>query len=345
MATTKTKKPTVKKTVTKKDVKAESFIDMDKAKKAESLSAEQKHDILTTLMSHDMLKKILALVLGGFLGAFAITFFIEPANLLSSGVTGISLSLSRITGLSFDAYTLIINLPLFVFGMFFVGKKFSIFSMAFAGIIVLWRIPLTNVDLNILSDPTGNDRLLAVIFGSSAYGIAVSILFKHGVSTGGVDYITVFISQRKQIAIGKLSILMLLLTLLTASLMETLHKFPGQPIKMFNETLGYTLIAVFIEGKIIDSIYPKYKKFRVAFTTTEENAKKICNHMMEIGYNRTFTLFDTVGSYTGKASKTVVTICSYYEVAYILEKVKTIDPNLFAIVTRVDRVEGKFDIK
>lgn len=309
------------------------------------LSIAEKNDRIYTLLKHDLVKKIASLIVGGFLGAFAITFFVEKAQLLSSGVTGISLSLSRVSPISFDVYTLLFNFPLFIFGMFFVGKKFSILSMAFAGIIVLWRIPLTNIDLNILSDPTGNDRLLAVVFGSLTYGFAVSILFKNGVSTGGVDYIAVFVSQRKQIQTGKLLMFFLFGTLMTASAIETLSKPDASIIDMFNETLGYTLIGIFIEGKVIDTIYPKYKKFRVTLTTTEKTVDAIMKAAWEAGYERTFTLQDSVGGYTKQKRKTMITICSYYEVTFLIDRIKTIDPEVFATITRVEKVEGKFSIK
>ena len=75
------------------------------------------------------LKNFLMLLLAGTVNACGVTIFIAPVNLYDSGISGTSIFLSQITPLTLSAFLLILNIPLFLFGLKKQGLAFTIYSV------------------------------------------------------------------------------------------------------------------------------------------------------------------------------------------------------------------------
>src|ERR1051325_11382595 len=64
-----------------------------------------------------------------FLNAFAIRSLIAPAKLLSGGVVGTAMLLNQIFSLPIGLQTIIYNIPIFVIGWRFLGRRFALLSI------------------------------------------------------------------------------------------------------------------------------------------------------------------------------------------------------------------------
>lgn len=74
-------------------------------------------------------KNFLLLTIAGTINAIGVTMFISPVNLYDSGISGTSIYLSQMTGLSLSVFLVLLNVPLFLFGLKKQGRAFTIYSI------------------------------------------------------------------------------------------------------------------------------------------------------------------------------------------------------------------------
>ena len=73
-------------------------------------------------------KQFLLLTVAGIINAFGITVFLAPVRLYDSGISGTSMLLSQITpeALSLSLFLIVLNIPLFLYGLKRQGKEFTV---------------------------------------------------------------------------------------------------------------------------------------------------------------------------------------------------------------------------
>lgn len=73
----------------------------------------------------------IVLLLAGCINAFGVTIFLAPVKLYDSGISGTSILLSQITPdyLSLSVFLLLLNIPIFMFGLKKQGVIFTVYSL------------------------------------------------------------------------------------------------------------------------------------------------------------------------------------------------------------------------
>lgn len=91
-------------------------------------------------------KNFLMLTVSGIVNAFGITVFLAPVNLYDSGISGTSMLLDKLTPeyLSLSVLLLILNVPLFLYGLKKQGLLFTVFSIYTVGIYSLFAWLITD---------------------------------------------------------------------------------------------------------------------------------------------------------------------------------------------------------
>ena len=76
-------------------------------------------------------KNFLFLTVAGMVNAFGVTMFIAPVDLYDSGISGTSILLSQLTPewLSLSLFLLVLNIPLFLYGLRKQGIVFTIYAI------------------------------------------------------------------------------------------------------------------------------------------------------------------------------------------------------------------------
>ena len=92
-------------------------------------------------------KNILMLTIAGMINAFGITIFMTPVKLYDSGISGTSMLLEQITppNLTLSLFLLILNVPLFLFGLKKQGAGFTFYSIYAVGVYSLFAWLITDV--------------------------------------------------------------------------------------------------------------------------------------------------------------------------------------------------------
>lgn len=254
--------------------------------------------------------------------AFALVNFFEHSGLLSSGLTGIGLILAKLSngGFPLSAFLFLTNIPLAIFGFLKVGKKFAVLSFAN---IALLSFLLTIMPYVIKID----DILINAIIGGALVGLGIGLVLEAGASTGGTDFIALYLSVKKQASPGKYMLILNAIILLVSAY-------------FFDLTIAtYTLISVFVTSKVIDSIHIRYNRVTLSIITNK--GAEISKYLLE-HHEHGITIMDAVGGYSKEKRQFIYTVVSAYEINDIKEGTQEIDPNIFINVTSSKDIIGTF---
>ena len=273
------------------------------------------------------LKRFLWVTLGTVIFSLGISFFVIPAALIPGGLTGISLliqyGLSQINiGFNLGILVVILNIPVMIIGIRGISRTFvyySIYSIVLQGFL----IGIFENQDNLF----GQDILASSLFGGLSIGLGASIALKSGASLGGMDIISQYISLKKHISVGYVSIMVNGLILMLALLIF------DTPIAF------YTLLTLFIANLIIDQLHTAYKRVRLDIVTTQGDTVKtaLINQFI-----RGITVFHGTGAYTGQPRQVLWMVTQSHEVYDIKKIVLDMDPDAFITMTPIRHLSGKF---
>ncbi|MBQ9832384.1 MAG: YitT family protein [Clostridia bacterium] len=147
------------------------------------------------------------LTLAGIINAFGVTVFLAPVKLYDSGISGTSMLLSQLTPeyLSLSVFLLILNIPLFLYGLKKQGGVFTVYSLFTVGIYSLSAWLITDVlpiDVSMASPLAGNDLLLCALFGGLISGIGSGLTIRFGGAIDGIEVMSVIFAKRLNITVG-----------------------------------------------------------------------------------------------------------------------------------------------
>ena len=244
--------------------------------------------------------------------AYVIQVFIQPANLLSSGFTGVAILIEKITSTYF-------------------GFSFS----TSLGMIVL-NVPVAilcykNISPRFLKvcqfQPLFNDILLNITFGGVSYGLMAVLVLRGNASTGGTDFIALYISNKKGKSIWEyVFVFNTLILMIFGSMFGWIHA-------------GYSILFQFISTKTIDSFYHRYE--RVTLQITTKKSKEIVEAYIQY-YRHGISCVEAIGGYSKQPMNLLHTVVSSYEVQDIIDLMKDVDPDLIVNVIKTENFYGGF---
>ena len=133
--------------------------------KGDFMHIEKKHNNIKK-----MIRDILGTILGALIMAFGISLFLLPNQLSTGGIAGIATILYYLFHIPMGTAMMAINIPLFLFSMYKIGREFFIKSLV--GTISLSIF----VDVFDKFTPLTNDRFLACVYGGTIIGLRNSTL-------------------------------------------------------------------------------------------------------------------------------------------------------------------------
>lgn len=264
--------------------------------------------------------KNLLVVLGSLIVAFAFNFFLIPHEILSSGISGIAILLGILTPFDTGFYNFILNIPLLILGYVKLGRTIVLNTLVcvFSLSLFLYLLPVTAVTDNML---------LSTVFGGGIGGLGVGIILKFAGTSGGLDIIAIIISRTSSFSIG------LLLTGMNG-IIVLISGF------VFDwEIALYTLLSIYITGKMIDTIFTDHVKLTMQIVTTEGDA--IRDELLESIY-RGITITEGRGGYTNEKKDILMMVLTRYETMHVKNVVRKHDEDAFINIFETVEVDGKF---
>lgn len=279
------------------------------------------------MKSHHLMKKIgpvLLVIMGNILYACTVKFFLIPADLISSGTTGISLVVNHFTGLDMSVFILCFNIFMLLIALLILGKKFALTTIMSSVLYPLFLSLLNNLvgDFKIT-----DNTLLNVLFSGMGLGISLGTVLRQGASTGGMDIPPIILQKFFHIPVAvSLYVFDFIIILSQMSYHEPEDLLYGILLLM---TTSITLDKMLVLGTSrseVKIVSRYYEQIRLA----------ILNEL-----DRGVTILYGRSGYLGKNTEIVISVVSNREIYKIQKLVKDIDPEYFMTVTRVSEVIGR----
>jgi uncharacterized membrane-anchored protein YitT (DUF2179 family) len=248
-------------------------------------------------------------------------YFIIANGLAEGGLTGITLILHYLMGWPVGLVLFILNIPLFFLGWKSWGKLF-VFKTLIGVLAVSLAIELTKG----FSLHT-TDTLLAALYGGAFSGVVFGLVLRSGGTTGGVDILARYISERQGISMGKIYFTCDFLVMVFFALFFGIDK------------ALYTLVAVMTFSVVVDRIIEgldEAKAVTIISDSTPIISTAIINEL-----DRGVTLLDGTGGFTGNKKQVLYVVVGRHQLLRLKSIVKDADPQAFVIVNNVHEVLGE----
>ena len=268
---------------------------------------------------------IIAITVSALLQTYVIQAFIQPAGLLSSGFTGVAILIDRIASLyghnfSTSLGMLVLNIPVAILCSRSISMRFTFYSMI--------QVFLASFFLKIFHfEPLFQDVFLDVVFGGFLYGLAIAIALRGNASTGGTDFIALYVSNKT----GK-------------SIWE--YVFAGNVVILciFGYLFGwiyagYSILFQFVSTKAISAFHHRYERVTLQVTTTK--AEAIIQEYIK-QYHHGISYVNAVGGYSRKNMYLLHTVVSSYEVNDIVHLMRESDPHVIVNMIKTENFYGSF---
>ena len=276
------------------------------------------------MMQH--VKKTLIVLIGAFLNAIAMNFFLIPADVYASGFTGVSQLIFRISEdhlpitISTGITLFLLNIPVTILAWKKVGRSFTIYSFlsVFLMSLFLEIVPIYKVN---------DDILLNAVFGGVIAAVGVGLTLKWGASTGGLDIIAMILSRMKDKPVGTYFFALNAVIIITAGLVFGWEK------------ALYTLVTLYASTRVIDAIHTRHEKLTAMIITKKGKDVKDAIHAKMV---RGITSVPAKGAFTGEDKEMLMIVITRYEM-YDLERIiKEADPNAFTNIVQTAGIFGFF---
>ena len=267
---------------------------------------------------------VLQVIAGNCLYALAVKLFLLPANLISSGTTGIALTLEHLFSIPMTGFILVFNLVMLAVGWMIMGKKFAMNT-----ILSSLFYPIALEILNrIMGDFVITDNLLLnSLFAGMGVGLGLGVVLRAGASTGGMDIPPLVLQKFFRIPVAVSLWVFDFVIMLTQMLF---HK---------PEDLLYGILLLIATSVTLNQIMimgTSKTEVKIISDKAEEIRNGILSRM-----DRGCTLLHGESGYMQRPLEVILSIMSNYELPRIERLAREIDPDCFMIVSRVSEVWGR----
>lgn len=279
------------------------------------------NDILKRLNERDRFKRYFFLVIGCLLLAISFNLFFAPYNLVTGGVSGLSIIIENIFGISSSLFISVAYILLLIISYFVLGKEVTKYSLIGSILYPLFVSLTQNVGTYIQFDV--DNLLLVAIFGALFYGVGSGLTFKYGFSTGGSDIICQIMSKYLKISIGDALKITNFIIVLGGGF------FIGSSGMIYAwENVMYAIIVIYIVSLLNDRVLLGISSSKSFFIITEHETAIKSFLINEL--KRGVTVLEGRGGYTGDRKK--VLMCAIPTKEYFLAKAGILEIDKDAVI-------------
>lgn len=273
------------------------------------------------------IKNILMLTLAGIINAFGITIFLMPVNLYDSGISGTSMLLDQLTPkcLTLSIFLVVLNIPLFLFGLKKQGWVFTVYAIYAVCIysVCAWLITdVLPIDVSFASPLAGTDLLLCALFGGVISGVGSGIAIRYGGAMDGIEVMAVIFAKRLGITVGTFVMIYNVLLYVVCGLVLNSWILPL-----------YSIVTYAAALKTIDFIVDGLDRAKCAVIITE-HPQEICGKLCEM-FGSGITYLEAKGGYSNKEKSMIYFVVNRYQIVRLKETVHDIDPLAYITISEV----------
>lgn len=277
-------------------------------------------------------KNFLFLTIAGIVNAFGVTMFIAPVDLYDSGISGTSILLSQLTPewLSLSFFLMVLNIPLFLYGLRKQGVVFTIYAIytvvvySFGAWLITDVLP---VNVSIVSPLAGSDLLLCAIFGGLISGIGSGMAIRFGGAMDGIEVLAVIFAKRLGITVGTFVMAYNLV----------LYIICGFVIHSWILPL-YSIVTYGAALKTVDFIVEGLDRSKAA-TIVTVHPDEVCAALSE-AFECGMTITEAKGYYSDSPKTVVYIVVNRFQVGKMKELVHENDRSAYISIAEIADVYG-----
>ena len=277
----------------------------------------------------------LPLTLAGIVNAFGVVMFLAPVKLYDSGISGTSMILSQITPdyLPLSFFLLILNIPLFLYGLKKQGRAFTAYAIYTVAVysVTAWLITdILPVDVSIVSPLAGSDLFLCAIFGGLISGAGSGMAVRFGGAMDGIEVLAIIFAKKLGLTVGSFVMLYNLALYVLCGVL--IHSWVLPLYSIVTYAAALKTIDFFIEG------FDGAKAATIITTKPDE----ICAALSE-KFENGITLINAKGYYSDSPKTMVYFVVNRFQVGKMKNIVRKFDPHAYISMTEVADVFGAED--
>lgn len=278
-------------------------------------------------LSELRIKNFLILLLAGAVNAFGVTVFLAPVKLYDSGISGTSILLSQITPsyLSLSVFLLVLNIPLFLFGLKKQGLTFTVYSVFTVGVysLVAWLITdILPIDVSMASPLAGDDLLLCALFGGIISGIGSGLTIRYGGAIDGIEVMAVIFAKKLNVTVGTFVMIYIVLLYIVCGFVLQSWILPLYSIVTYGAGL-----------KTVDFIVEGFDRSKEVLIVTDK-PKEISDALIEAFACGT-TKIAATGGYSNAEKTIIYFVVNRFQISRMKNLVHEIDPKAFVTISDV----------
>lgn len=272
-------------------------------------------------------KNFVMLTLAGIINAFGVTVFLAPVNLYDGGISGTSMLLSQVTPewLTLSVFLVVLNVPLFLYGLKRQGAAFTVYSIYAVMIYSLMAWLITDVlpiDVSVASPFAGEDLLLCAIFGGLISGVGSGLTIRYGGAIDGIEVMAVIFAKKMNVTVGTFVMGYNIVLYVTAGFVLNSWILPL-----------YSIVTYGIGLKAVDFIVEGIDRSKAVMIITQK-ADEINAALIEEFESGT-TKMPAVGGYSNAETNVIYFVVNRFQIAKLREIVHSIDPKAYMTISEI----------
>ena len=272
-------------------------------------------------------RNMVMLTIAGLINAFGVNVFLAPVKLYDSGISGTSMLLAQITPewMNLSVFLIILNIPLFLYGLKRQGPIFTLYSIYAVVIYSLgsWLITdILPIDVAISSPFAGTDLLLCALFGGLISGVGSGLVIRYGGAIDGIEVMSVIFSKKLGLTVGSFVMIYNVL----------LYIICGILIKSWILPL-YSIITYGAALKTIDFIVEGFDRSKAAMIITVR-PQEICTALTST-FGTGITRIEARGGYSGQEKAMLYFVVNRFQLSRMKTIVHDLDPTAFITINEV----------
>lgn len=294
--------------------------------KQDTVQKKQFEKILaeTRVEVRHLIKDSSLILLGILCASIGLKAFLLPNGFIDGGVTGISLILADLTGLSLAIFIIAVNLPFIILGFSTIGRRFAMRSLL---AITILAIVVHFFHLPIITD----DKLLIAVFGGFFLGAGIGLAIRGGAVIDGTEVLAIFISKKTALTIGDVILLFNVLIFGVAAYIFSI------------ETALYAMLTYLAASKTVDFVVSGIEEY-VGVTIISDFSEEIRLAVIE-KMGRGCTIYNGKRGFGKRGDRLqdtdiIYTLITRLELAKLQTEVDKIDPNAFLVMHSIKDAKG-----
>lgn len=291
------------------------------------------------------------ITLGSLIAALGIGVFLVEANVVPGGITGISQAINFVfPALPVGALILILNIPLFIWGVVELGNAFGF--RTFYGFVTnaifidMFRGELLGTGdkgygfslqkLESMQYMKDNDFFFFMVIGTVLIGAGLGLVFKFKGTTAGTEIVCAILKKRFGIKPGVSMLAVDICVILLATVVLALKPQGEIPVLVLT---AYAIGSLYFQSVILDKVVYGFDYAKNMWIMSSKN-KEISDYIMK-DLDRGVTAFYARGAYSNKDREVLMTVVSPNDARLLAPKIRELDSNAFVVIGNVNEVLGE----